>query len=117
MVSSHRNPSLGPVTLEYRFTEQQFLVTILESCEDFRPREIPLGEILINRSIKLLEGVRKTFVVAAGIAGERADAGREQGGIPDQQFVWFVSMPEPEVIRCSESQASDPSEPAISIVI
>jgi hypothetical protein len=87
------------VTLEYRFTEQQFLVTILESCEDFRPREIPLGEILIDRSIKLFEGVRKTFVVAAGIAGERADTGREQGWIPDQQFVWFVSMPEPEIIR------------------
>jgi len=87
------------VALEYRFTEQQFLVTILEPCKDFRVREIPLREILINCSIKLFEGVRKTFVMATGIAGERADTGREQGWIPDQQFVWFLSMPEPEIIR------------------
>jgi hypothetical protein len=58
-----------------------------------------LGEILINRSIKLFETVWKTFVVAAGIAGERADTGREQRWIPDQQFVCFLSMPEPEIIR------------------
>jgi hypothetical protein len=80
------------VTLKYRFTKYQLKVTILESCKQLRTRKIPLSEILVNRLIKLLEGVGKAFVVAAGIAGERTDIGREQSRVPDQLFVWFISM-------------------------
>ena len=90
---------MGPVTVEYGFTEQQLLVTILESCKDFWTREITLGKILINGSIKLLERVWEAFVMAAGIARERADILRKQGGIPDQEFVRFISVAEPEIIR------------------
>ena len=98
-ISFNRNPSLGPVTFEYGFTKQQLLVTILESCEDFWAREITRGKILVYRSIKLLEGVGKAFVVAARIVGKRPDILGEQGGIPNQELVRFISVAKPEIVR------------------
>jgi hypothetical protein len=99
LLSFHWNPSLGPVTFEYGFAQQQFFVTVLESCEDSWARKITRGKILINRSIKLLERVWKTFVMTAGIAGERADILSEQRRISNQEFIWLISVAEPEIIR------------------
>jgi hypothetical protein len=57
-----------------------------------------LGKIPINRSIKLLEGVRKTFVMATGIISKRPDIRCEQGRIPNQELIRLIAVTEPEII-------------------
>src|SRR5437764_861993 len=79
------------VAAQDRLAQHHLAVAVREGREGARRLRVAGLDVIVDRAEKLLEGVREALVVAAGIAGEAAGVGPQQGGVARQQLVGPVA--------------------------
>ena len=57
-------------------------------------------DVAIEGAEKLLECIRKSLGVTAGIVGDGSGGRAQQRRIPLQQLVWFMPMADPQFVGC-----------------